>query len=113
MLILSFRAIFHGLGVADDPDKVDYYAKTRGYPLAYLSEDDPEVADEMRLAAKELSTQGNDDTNDVEIVSSESSGDESDDSNEGEWVDEADETDEVEGSKKKKKRRFTIIDKVR
>jgi hypothetical protein len=111
MLTLSFRAIFHGLGVADNPDQVDYYTKTCGFPLVYLSEDDPEVVNEMKLAAKELSAQGDSDTSDVEIASSESSGDESDNSNEVDWVDEADDA-EADKSKRKKKKRFTVIDKV-
>jgi len=53
--------ILHVVGSAEDPDKVDYYTHTRGFPIAYTPDDDPEVVDETKIAAIEL----NDGKNDV------------------------------------------------
>ena len=122
----STRAIFHGLGIADDPDEIDYYEKARAFPIVYLADDDPEVIEEMKVAAAELKDGGdNSDENEIE----DSSGSPSDDSTDGsegesaedEWVDEdVDEDGEGEGAapirpKKSKGRQkvFSCVEKVR
>ena len=46
------RAIYYGMGIADDPDVDDYYTKARGFPIAYSPDDDPEVIEEMCIAAE-------------------------------------------------------------
>ena len=42
------------MGAAEDPDINDYYDKSREFPLTYSPEEDPEVIEEMRVAAAEL-----------------------------------------------------------
>ena len=48
------RAIFSGLGITDNPDINDYYTKVWGFPITYSPDDDPEVVEEMCIAAAEL-----------------------------------------------------------
>ena len=48
------------MGFADDPDVDDYYTRARGFPIAYSPDDDPEVVEEMRIAAAELKKGGDD-----------------------------------------------------
>ncbi len=99
------RAILHVVGSAEDPDEVDYYTHTRGFPIAYTPDDDPEVVDEMKIAAIELND-GKDD-----VSEDESTADESDDE---QWVDEDKDDDQEGGGKKKKARKtFSAVDKVR
>jgi hypothetical protein len=42
------------MGAAENPDFNDYYNKSREFPLTYAPEEDPEVIEEMRVAAAEL-----------------------------------------------------------
>ena len=83
------RAIFSGMGIADDPDVDDYYTKARGFPITYSPDDDPEVVDKMRIAAAELK-KGGDDSEDeiIEGSTEESSSEDSDDGAVEDWVDE-------------------------
>jgi hypothetical protein len=37
------RAIYSGMGIADDPDIDDYYSRAQGFPITYSPYDDPEV----------------------------------------------------------------------
>ena len=46
------------MGIADDPDIDDYYTRARGFPIAYSPDDNPEVVEEMRIAAAELKKGG-------------------------------------------------------
>ena len=46
------------MGIADDPDIDDYYTRARGFPIAYSPDDDPEVVEEMHIAAAELKKGG-------------------------------------------------------
>src|ERR1700723_1586715 len=48
------------MGAAEDPDVDDYYNKSREFPLTYSPEEDPEVIEEMRVAAAELERGEND-----------------------------------------------------
>ena len=88
----------------DDPDKIDNYNKARAFPIAYSADDDPEVADEMRIAAAELKEgDGDKDDNEHEISSDESS----DESDKDEW-----EEDEDGSQGQLKKKKFSSVDKV-
>ena len=100
---LICRAILHGVGAANDPDKIDNYNKARAFPIAYSADDDPEVVNEMKIAVEEL-REGNDkDKNEQEMLSDESS----EESGEDEWEDNKD------GSKgQSKKKRFFSVDKM-
>jgi hypothetical protein len=108
------RAIFCGMGIADDPDVDDYYTKSRGFPINYSPDDDPEVVEEMRIAAAELK-KGGDDSEDENIEGSteESS---SEDGNDGvveeDWADE-DEVEPTIGQAKRKRKILSSVDKVR
>lgn len=96
-LIYVFRAIYFGLGCADDPDVDDYYSRARGYPITYSPDDDPEVIEEMRIANAELKRGGVDadeDDGEGEIqdsLSEDSSGDEDGEIDEDGWDDDDDE----------------------
>jgi hypothetical protein len=107
------RAIFSGMGITDDPNVDDYYTKARGFPITYSPDDDPEVVDEMRIAAAELK-KGGDDSEDEIIAGSteESSSEDSDDGAVEDWVDE-DEEDPTISQAKRKRKIFLSVDKVR
>jgi hypothetical protein len=116
------RAIYAGMGIADDPDVDDYYTKASGFPITYSPEDDPEVTEEMHIAAAELK-KGNDDSEDEAMEASgersssedETSNDEVDEGAEEDWVDEPDEdTDKSSAGapKWKQKKILTSVDKV-
>jgi hypothetical protein len=117
------RAIYAGMGIADDPDVDDYYTKARGFPITYSSEDDPEVIEEMRIAAAELKKGSDDSENEAMEASGEQSSSEdetsSDEVGEGageDWVDEPDSEDADESGgapKRKQKKILTSVDKVR
>ena len=53
-IIWVFRAIYFGLGCADDPNVKDYYNRAHGFPTTYFSDDDPEVIEEIKIANAEL-----------------------------------------------------------
>jgi hypothetical protein len=99
-----YRAILHGIGAAEDPDVTDNYNKARAFPIAYSADDDPEVVDEMNIAAAELK-EGNENDEDPQEISSDESSEESDTD---EWEDNEDSR---EGQVKTKK--FSCVDKVR
>ena len=74
------RAIFGGLGgTVKGPDEEDYYELARAFPIAYSSENDPAVVEDMTEAAKELKdtktntpeTEKKDDEDEAEDASSE------------------------------------------
>lgn len=67
------RAIYYGMGIADNPNVDDYYTKARGFSIAYSPDDDLEVIEEMRIAAAELKR--GDDANEREGSNKESSSD--------------------------------------
>ena len=48
------------MGIADDPDVNDYYTRACGFPIAYSPDNDPEVVEEMCIAAAELKNVGDD-----------------------------------------------------
>ena len=102
--INMFRAILHGIGAADNPDVTDNYNKARAFPIAYSADDDPEVVDEMNIAAVELK-EGNEEDEDRQETSSDES---SDDEDMDKWEDDEDSR---EGRAKDK--RFSCVDKVR
>jgi hypothetical protein len=52
------RAIYSGMGIADDPDVDDYYTRACGFPTTYSPDDNPEVVEEMHIAAAELKKGG-------------------------------------------------------
>ena len=112
--LLWIRAIFCGLGCAADPDVEDYYDKARAFPIVYSPSDDPEVMEDMQVAAAELAAgEANDEDANGEAreISSQSSddGEVGGDGADGEWVD-----DEVlVGTAGRKKKVFSCIDKVR
>jgi hypothetical protein len=113
------RAIYFGLGCADDPNVDDYYHQAHGFPMVYSPDEDPEVVEEMRIAKAELKA-GADDVEDADQDSSseDSTGDEGDEDGEGDWVD----VNEIEGNdtgsenqpEKQKRRRkmLSCVDKV-
>ena len=37
------KAIYSGMGFADNPNIDDYYTRVRGFPITYFPNDDPEV----------------------------------------------------------------------
>ena len=117
------RAIYHGMGAAEDPDVEDYYNKTRSFPLTYSPEDDPEVIEDMRVAAAELE-RGSDNDNEGGEGGNESS-DDSSESNESDaeaagqdggdegWEDDEDEDGTVTQSMgRKRSKMMLVIDKV-
>ena len=69
------RAIYSGMGIADDPDVNDYYTRVRGFPI---TNDDPEVVEEMRIVAAELKKGGDNSKDEAMEDSSESLSDNSD-----------------------------------
>ena len=71
------------MGIADDPDVDDYYTRAPGFPIAYSPDDDPEVVEEMRIAAAELK-KGGDNSKDEATKDSENSSDDETASDEGE-----------------------------
>jgi len=107
------RAIYAALGAAPNPDEIDNYEITRGFPLAYVPEEDPEMIDEMKWAKEDTANAGANDDSENEVAESDRmASDESD--NEGGWVDEdADGVTSELSSNKKRKKTFTAIDKVR
>ena len=84
------RAIFSGMGIADDPNVNDYYTKIRGFPITYSPNDHPEVVEEMRIAAAELKKGSDDSENENMEGSTEASSSEDDDDGaiEEDWMDE-------------------------
>ena len=80
------------MGAAEDPDIDDYYNKSHEFPLTYSPEKDPEVIEEMRVAAAELergenSSEGEEDGDDSdESLATGGSGSENDGPKEG-WED--------------------------
>jgi hypothetical protein len=105
------RAIYSGMGIADDPDIDDYYSRARGFPLTYSPDDDPEVVEEMRIAAAELK-KGSDDSEDDATKGSESLNDDETDSGEGKGGAEEDWADE-DGPSKRNQKTLSSVDKVR
>jgi hypothetical protein len=112
------------MGAAADPDVEDYYDKSRSFPLTYSPEDDPEVIEDMRVAAAELERGGDDDDkdrvdgNDSCDDSSESDelGGEADSQDDGDkgWEDDDDEGKTTTPSKgRKQSTMMSAIDKVR
>ena len=98
------------MGAAENPDIDDYYNKSREFPLTYAPKEDPEVVEEMRVAAAELERGENDsegeedDDESDESLASGWSGSEDDGPEEG-WEDVDDEP--VKGTKL-----MSAIDKV-
>jgi hypothetical protein len=105
------RAIFLGMGITDDPDVNDYYTKVRGFPITYSPDDDPEVVEEMRIAAAELKKGGDDSENENMEGSTEASSSEDDDDGaiEEDWIDEDEPT---PGQVKCKEKILSSVDKV-
>jgi hypothetical protein len=107
------------MGIADDPDVDDYYTRARGFPIAYSPDDDPEVVEEMRIAAAELKKGGDDSedeaTNDLGNSSDdETASDEGEGGAEEDWVDEDENVGEVNpGPSKRNKKMLSSVDKVR
>lgn len=116
MAYLRFlRAIYCRLGSADNPDVHDYYNKARAFPIVYSPETDPEVIDEMNLAASELKNgedeeKGeNDDVTGHGYVSDiESTSEEDEDG----WEDEGGKVDYDPSASKKKRKQLSSVDKV-
>ena len=104
------RAIFCGMGIADDPDVDDYYTKAQGFLINYSPDNDPEVVEEMCIVAAELK-KGGDNSEDENIEGSmeESS---SEDSNDGaveeDWADE-DKDEPTIGQAKHKRKIFSSV----
>ena len=120
--MIIVRAIYAGMGIADDPNIDDYYTKAHSFPITYSPEDDPEVIKEMCIAAAELK-KGSDDSEDEAMEASgeqsssedETSSDEVSEGAEKDWVDEPDEdTDKLSaGAPKQKQKKILIsVDKV-
>jgi hypothetical protein len=103
------------MGAADNPDLEDYYNKSRVFPLTYSPDDDPEVVEDMRVAAAELERGGDDDgKNEGNHESSDSSGsNESGAEGVGEGGDE-DWNDDDEGAaiRSMGRKTMSVIDKV-
>src|ERR1700692_593099 len=104
------RAIYSGMGIADDPDIDDYYSRARGFPITYSPDDDPEVVEEMRIAAAELK-KGSDDSEDDAMKGSESLSDDETDRGEGKGGAEEDWADE-DGPSKCNQKTLSSVDKV-
>ena len=105
------RAIFLGMEIADDPDVNDYYTKVRGFLITYSPDDDPEVVEEMRIAAAELKKGSDDSENENMEHSTEASSSEDDDDGaiEEDWMDEVEPT---PGQVKCKEKILLSVDKV-
>ena len=104
------RAIHSRMGIADDSDIDDYYSRIHGFPITYSPDDDPDVVEEMHIAAAELKKGGNEGENDV-TKGSESLSDDETDSGEGEGGAEEDWADE-EGLSKHNQKTLLSVDKV-
>jgi hypothetical protein len=52
------RAIYSGMGIADDPDVDDYYTRACHFPITYSPDNDPEVVEKMCIAVAELKKGG-------------------------------------------------------
>ena len=99
------------MGIADDPDINDYYNKARGFPIVYSPDEDPEVMEEMHIAATELKN-GGDGSDAEELTGHEDSSDDETTSDEDVhkdkedgWVDDdgdENEDEEVQGGKQKR-----------
>ena len=98
------RAIFLGMGIADNPDVNDYYTKVRGFLITYSPDDNPEVVEEMRIVAAELKKGSDDCENENMEGSTEASSSEDDDDGaiEEDWMDE----DELTSGQVKHKEKF-------
>jgi hypothetical protein len=114
------RAIYFGLGCADDPDVDDYYNKARAFPIIYNPDEDPEVIEEMKIAESELN--GGSDDKDIEGEDQESSsegstGDEGGGDTDDGWVDEGEDEEggsaDQSGKQKRKRKVLSCVDKVR
>ena len=113
------RAIYFGLGCADNPDVDDYYDQARGFPMVYCPDEDPQVVEEMKIAEAELKA-GAEDVEDADQDSSgeDSTGDEGEEDGEDDWadVDEIEDDDassENQPEKQKRKRKvLSCVDKV-
>lgn len=110
------------MGAAEDPDVEDYYDKSRSFPVTYSPGDDPEVIEDMRVAAAELEASDDDnedgeDGNESSDDSSESdgSGSQADGQNDGDegWEDDEDEGGTTTQSKGRKRPKvMSVIEKV-
>ena len=114
------------LGLAPDPDKDDLFEQSRGYPLSYNPDDDPEIQEEAALAKTELALEregklqpASEDQSDVDTEDDDD--DTTDEENSG--VDEGDEAEKDglnastaskprKAAKKKPARTWTAADKV-
>jgi len=111
------------MGIADDPDVDDYYTRARGFPIIYSPDDDPEVIEEMHVAAAELKKGGDDseheaggDSDRESSTEDETTSDEGEDCAEEDWVDEDENVGEASaGPSKQKRKRKTLlsVDRVR
>jgi hypothetical protein len=119
------RAIYYGLGCADDPNVDDYYNKSRGFPNTYSPDEDPDVVEEMKIAEAELKRGSGDGTDDdADDANQESSSDgstddkggDSGDDNENDWADEDEEMRDqgLDQSEKRKQKQkvLSCVDKV-
>jgi hypothetical protein len=104
------------MGAAEDPDIDDYYNKSREFPLTYSPEEDPEVVEEMRVAAVELKggendSEGEEDSNESDESGASGGSSSEDDRPEEGWEDVDDEPD---GQSKRTKgtKLMSAIDKV-
>ena len=104
------RAIYSGMGIADDPDIDDYYSRAQGFPITYSPNNDLEVVEEIRITAAELK-KGSDDSEDNAMQGSESSSDDETDSSEGKGGAEEDWADE-DGPSKHNQKTLLSVDKV-
>ncbi|KAK7014646.1 hypothetical protein R3P38DRAFT_2638211 [Favolaschia claudopus] len=120
VLNIVAQTIYFVLGIADDPDVVDYYEESRKFPLAYDSAQDPEVVAEMALMAEEAKsapdgaarTAGR--APDAADSDSDSSDDDNDDDQHEESMGDSEPLSAPKPRQKKKKvkRKPTIVDKL-
>ena len=115
------RAIFGGLGgMVKGPDEEDYYELACAFLIAYSSENDPAVVEDMTEAAKQLkNTESNtpktEKKNDEDEAEDARSKDDSGADDEAGWEDIEDDNTLAaswKGKQKKSKKGFSSVDKV-
>lgn len=107
------RAIYSGMGFADDPDIDDYYTRACSFPIMYSPDDDPEVIEEMCIAAAGLKVGGNNiEVEDIKGLES-SSSTEDEGGAEEDWRDEDENVKKSSaGPSKHKQKTLSSVDKV-
>ena len=106
------------MGIADDPDVDDYYTRAHSFPITYSPDNNPEVVEEMCIAAAELKKGGDDSEDEVtkdlqNLSDDETASDKGEGGAEEDWADEDENVGKLNpGPSKYNKKMLLSVDKV-